>query len=73
MGANASGSWILDWIADYIRTSGPKAALQVARALAPLLREQATKSENKFDDYFAKQAERIANDPEFIALVEGVG
>lgn len=63
-------SWLIDWLISQIRTAGPKVILQVLQGVAPLLKEQAAKTGNKFDDYFAQQVDRIAHDPEFITLVE---
>lgn len=66
-------SWLIDWVIGYVKAHGPAVAVKITKeAILPYAKEQAAKTGNKFDDYAVKQLERILNDPELIALVEGV-
>lgn len=66
--------WILNLLLEHFKRNGKELGLRIAKeALLPYLKEQAAKSANKFDDFGVKQLERILNDPEFVALLEGIG
>ena len=66
--------WLKEWIEDYLMDNLDKLALPVLRnVVIPFLKEKAATTGNKLDDYAVRQLERILNDPEFVALVSGVG
>ena len=68
------GGWIEKFIMDYIRKNGKELGLRVLKTvIIPSLKERAVVSLNKWDNYGVKQLERIADDPEFLALLENVG
>jgi hypothetical protein len=67
------GGWLENLLLRYVREHGKEIGLQVVRELVlPWLRKQAADSQNKLDDYAVKQLERVVNDPEFVALLEGI-
>ena len=67
-------SRILDWILDYVKDRAPELVVPVLQQVVlPYLREQSAKTQNGFDNYAVKQLERILADPEFLALLHGVG
>lgn len=66
--------WILDLLIEHLRRNGSELGLRIAREVVlPYLKEQAAKTQNKLDDYFILQLEKIANDPQFVALLENIG
>ena len=66
--------WLTKLIIDLLRKHGKEFGLRIAKTVVlPWLKEQAAKTTNKLDDYGARQLERILNDPELIAILEGVG
>ena len=66
--------WLKEWIEDYLMEHLDELALPVLRnVVIPFLKEQAAKTGNKLDDYAVRQLERILNDPELIAILEGIG
>ncbi len=68
------GSWLTDFIIGYLKSHSRELILPVLKGvMIPYLKEQASKTSNKFDDYGVKQLERIVSDPEFLALLEGIG
>lgn len=67
-------SWVLDWLLDYVKDRAPELVVPLLqKVVVPLLKEKAAETGNKFDDYAVKQLERIAADPEFVALIQGIG
>lgn len=73
VGGEAVGGWLENLILRYVREHGKEVGLNVLRELVlPWLKTQAAGSQNKLDDYAVKQLERVVNDPEFIALLEGI-
>lgn len=72
-GGDLSEGFITDWIIAYVLKHLPEIALPVLKeAIIPALRRKAEETATAWDDYALKQAERIANDPEFIALLGGL-
>ena len=66
--------WFFKMLVNLFHTNGKELGLKIVREVViPYLKEQAAKTANKFDDYGVKQLERIANDPELVALLEGIG
>jgi len=71
---SAVGDWLLQLVLELFRRNGKELALKLLKDfLLPWFKQQAATTPNKYDDYAVKQMERIVGDPEFIALLEGIG
>lgn len=65
--------WLETMLLRYLREHGPEVALRLLKdVLLPLAKARAAATPNKWDDYGVKLLETTINDPEFIALLEGI-